>query len=183
MPKGETGSRPLRGWGRDRVCAGKRGIVADSGWRANHDDPDEHRRYPRLECGGVADIRVLPNGGKERGTLLNLSKRGCCFMGNDRLRGCSGSNIEVHLKVRGIDLRVAGVIRHVRQGMRAGIEFVELSERKRDQIEELIGELTILDKKAAQGHVEARKLHEQEYLSKDLHGERRRGPELPLEKR
>jgi hypothetical protein len=104
-------------------------------------------------------------------------------MGNDRLRGCSGSNIEVHLKVRGIDLRVAGVIRHVRQGMRAGIEFVELSERKRDQIEELIGELTILDKKAAQGHVEARKLHEQEYLSKDLHGERRRGPELPLEKR
>lgn len=139
--------------------------MAVSQWDANGEDSGEHRRYPRLECGGIADIRVLPNGGKETGELVNLSKRGCCFMADGRLRGCDGSNIEVHLKVRGIDLRVAGVIRHVHQGRRAGIEFVGLSDRKRDQIEELMVELSELDRLARRAREEARKHHEESLFS------------------
>lgn len=124
----------------------------------------DHRRYPRLDCGGIADLRVLPNGAKEIGSLVNLSKRGCCFMAEEALRGSEGACIEMHLKIRGIDLRVAGIIRHVHQWRRAGIEFVELSERKREQIEELIGELAELTRAAGRARAAARKLHQQEYF-------------------
>jgi len=109
------------------------------------DAESEQRRFPRLSCDGIAHLRVIPSGGSETGCVVNLSKRGCCFVADKPLRGIAGSGIEVHLKVRGIDLRVPGIIRHIRKGVRAGIEFVDLSDRKRDQIDELIGELSILE--------------------------------------
>jgi PilZ domain-containing protein len=141
--------------------------MGHSHWKAESDDAGEHRRFPRLPCGGTADVRVLPNGSKQTGSLADLSKRGCCFLSDEPLRGCSGSNIEVHLKVRGIDLQVAGVIRHVHQRLRAGIEFVELSERKCEQIEELIRELTVARTLAAQSRREAHKLRDERNLSLD----------------
>jgi hypothetical protein len=128
-------------------------------------DGPEHRRYPRVDCGGVADLRVLPSGGKETGTLVNLSKRGCCFLADDDLIGSPGSHVEVHLKVRGIDFRVHGVIRHIRQWRKAGIEFIQLNERKCEQIEELMAELDELCKAADRARNAACKLREQEYLS------------------
>ncbi len=109
----------------------------------------ENRRYPRLVCGGIANIRVIPDGAKETGCLLDLSKRGCCFLADQPLRGHEGSTVEVHLKVKGIDLRVGGMIRHVHKGVRAGIEFVALSERKCEQVDELIAELVEMDKQSA----------------------------------
>ena len=147
------------------VSSPRGGVVSYPHWKANSEETDEHRRYPRLECGGVADIRIIPMGERETGCLVNISKRGCCFLANEFLHGETGCNIEVHLKVRGIDLRVAGIIRHVHRSRRAGIEFLGLSDRKREQIEELIAELMELDKSAARSRAEARKLHADEYLS------------------
>jgi hypothetical protein len=123
--------------------------------KAAADDADsEQRRFPRLSCDGIAHLRVIPNGGRETGCVVNLSKRGCCFVADKPLRGIAGSGIEVHLRVRGIDLRVPGIIRHIRKRVRAGIEFVDLSDRKRDQIDELIGELSILENQAKKLHQE-----------------------------
>jgi len=101
----------------------------------------EHRRFPRLECSGSVDLRVLPNGGNETGSLVNLSKRGCCFLADDPLRGVYGSRIELHMRVCGLDLRVVGVIRHLHSRMQAGIEFLDLTDRKSAQIEEVMVEL------------------------------------------
>lgn len=137
-----------------------------SEWKAVDEEPgSENRRYPRLSCGGIADIRLIPDGVKEAGCLINLSKRGCCFLADEPLRGSAGSTIEVHLKVKGIDLRVSGVIRHVHKGVRAGIEFVALSERKNEQIDELIGELTEMDKQAAHGRAPVPRVQKGEYVS------------------
>ncbi|HWG21717.1 MAG TPA: PilZ domain-containing protein [Terracidiphilus sp.] len=121
----------------------------ESVWDANSDDPGDHRRFPRLECGGIADVRVLPNGGKEMGLLINLSKRGCCFLADEPLLGHAGNTIEVHLKIKGTDLRLAGVIRHIYKQRRAGVEFIDICARKREQLEEVIAELAEMDKEAA----------------------------------
>lgn len=102
----------------------------------------EHRKFPRRPCEGIADIRVLPNGGREAGSIADMSRRGCCFVPAAPLRGVAGSRIEIHLKVRGIDLRIAGVIRHVRNRMRAGIEFLDLTDRKLNEIDEVLVELS-----------------------------------------
>ena len=110
----------------------------------------EHRRYPRIDCGGPADLRVLPNGSPESGSLRNLSLHGCCFIADRPLRGVYGSRIEVHMKVQGIDFRVVGVIRHMHSRMQAGIEFLDLTSRKCAQIEELISELAETTSQPAQ---------------------------------
>jgi hypothetical protein len=124
--------------------------VDQSQWQAEEYDPgSENRQHPRLACGGVADIRVIPDGVKETGTLLDLSRQGCCFLGDKPLSGAEGATIEIHLKVKGIDLRVSGVIRHLHKGVRAGIEFASVSDRKREQIDELICELIEMDKQSA----------------------------------
>ena len=60
--------------------------MAPSKWKAVDESGSEHRRYPRLACGCIADLRVIPNGGKETGGLVNLSKRGCCFLADKPLR-------------------------------------------------------------------------------------------------
>lgn len=122
--------------------------MGNSNWDAHGEDGVENRRHPRVECDGIADIRVLPNGEKQTGSILNLSRRGCCFLADGQLRGHKGSSIELFLRVKGFDLRVAGVIRHVRDGKRAGIEFVKLSERKREQFEEFLTELSEMDESA-----------------------------------
>src|SRR5215469_13578459 len=97
-------------------------------WESDSDNGADHRRFPRLECGGTADVRVLPDGEKEAGSLINLSKVGCCFLAEVPLRAFPGSTVEVHLRVKGTDIRVAGIIRHIRERRRAGIEFIDISE-------------------------------------------------------
>lgn len=140
--------------------------MTETEWKAEPPESGaEHRRYPRLSCGGTADLRVIPEGAKETGSLINLSKRGCCFMADEPLRGLEGSNIEIHMKVRGIDFRVAGVIRHVHKGMRAGIEFLGLSDRKCEQIDELIAELTVLEQQVEKARRDELKKRDEENLA------------------
>ena len=121
--------------------------MADSEPKPQAQEPaDDNRRHPRLACAGIARIRVLPEGAGQTGSLVNLSKRGCLFVSDKLLSGQPGSAIEIHLKVKGIDLRLPGIIRRIDKGIRAGIEFVELSARKCEQIDLLITELFELDK-------------------------------------
>jgi hypothetical protein len=163
LPKWRTWTRTRR-----KVRA-----TARSGKTVDHIEPfaeeyepgSENRRYPRLACGGIANVRVIPDGAKETGCLLDLSKRGCCFLADQLLRGHEGSTVEVHLKVKGIDLRVSGVIRHVHKGVRAGIEFVAISERKSEQVDELIGELVEMDKQTAHLRGENPPPRAKEYVS------------------
>jgi hypothetical protein len=130
-----------------------------------HEPGSENRRYPRLACGGFADIRVIPDGAKESGALLNLSKRGCCFRADKPLCGQAGTTVEVHLKVKGIELRMSGIIRHVYKGVRAGIEFVALSTRKREQVDELISDLYEMDKQTTHQGGENKPAREKKYVS------------------
>lgn len=109
----------------------------------------EQRVHPRLRCKGIAELRVLPVGGVAVGALFDLSKNGCCILSDIPIPAFEHSNVEVHLKVKGMSLRVAGVVRHVHGQTRAGIEFLEVSARKAEQIEELMGELVEMDRTAA----------------------------------
>ncbi|HKF49559.1 MAG TPA: PilZ domain-containing protein [Terracidiphilus sp.] len=109
----------------------------------------EQRVHPRLRCKGIAELRVLPVGGVAVGALFDLSKKGCCILSDVPIPAFEHSNVEVHLKIKGMSLRVAGVVRHVHGQTRAGIEFLEVSARKAEQIEELMAELVEMDRSAA----------------------------------
>jgi hypothetical protein len=104
----------------------------------------DRRGYSRLRCQGAAEMRVLPNGAVEKGRVINLSRRGCCFLADRVVATESGRIVELHMKVRGTDFRVVGGIRYTQEQKRAGIEFVALSERNGELIEELVAELSAL---------------------------------------
>ncbi|MFP5235446.1 MAG: PilZ domain-containing protein [Acidobacteriota bacterium] len=110
--------------------------------------PKCRRVHPRLECKGIVRMRLLPFGSFADGALADLSIRGCCITLEPADGGETGSAVEVLLNVKGIALRLNGSIRHVSRSARMGIEFADVSPRKKKQIEELMSELLEMDKAA-----------------------------------
>lgn len=102
---------------------------------------DERRKYARLRCKGAAEIRYLEMDARTTGTLVDLSVAGCCIEAGDALPVAENPVVEVHLRVNRSVLCVAGVVRYVRQERRAGIEFTGMTERKAQQIKDLVMEI------------------------------------------
>jgi c-di-GMP-binding flagellar brake protein YcgR len=102
---------------------------------------DERRRQPRLRCKGTAEVRVLRAGATFAGTIADLSVSGCCVVTQAELPRIEQPVVEVILTVNSSTLRVAGVVRNVKNDRRAGIEFIDVTRRKADQILELVKEL------------------------------------------
>lgn len=107
---------------------------------------DERRSQPRLRCKGTAELRLLSSNNRISGALLSgaildLSVSGCCVETAAAIPPIENPVVEAILTVNKFTLRVAGVVRHVKEDRRAGIEFVDVTKRKAEQIEELVKEL------------------------------------------
>lgn len=102
---------------------------------------DNRRAQARLRCRGVAEVVLLRLERKLPGTLLDLSVGGCCIQTDQPIPSIERPSVEVQLTVNGITLRVAGIVRNVRKDRYAGIEFINVTPRKADQILELVKEL------------------------------------------
>lgn len=107
---------------------------------------DERRAQPRFQCKGVATIRVLAVEARLAGTLLDLSASGCRIETAAPFPAIENPYVEVILCVDGITLRIAGVVRNTNQDDRVGIEFTDVTERKAEQIQELIADLIEIEK-------------------------------------
>lgn len=103
---------------------------------------DERRAHPRLNCKGVAIVAILRVEAKIPGTLLDLSVSGCCIQLNSPMPYLETPQVEVHLTLKGTSLRVAGIVRQIKSEQCVGIEFIELSSRKAEQIGALFAELS-----------------------------------------
>lgn len=106
-----------------------------------HCKRDDRREFPRLRCKGTAEICFLELGTRAAGTLLDLSAAGCCIETESPLPFVESPSVQVLLAVNGIRLCLAGVVRNMRKGQRAGIEFIDVTSRKSEQITALVAEL------------------------------------------
>ncbi len=100
----------------------------------------ERRRDLRLHCLGLAEVNLINGYSLCEGRVHNLSSSGCriwCTESLDLLPGCE---IEVVLDVDGIRFRVLGALRSEDENG-FGVEFLELSPRCRQYIDDLIREL------------------------------------------
>lgn len=116
-------------------------IPMDIGAARMRSKRDDRRNQPRLRCRGVAEVVLLRLDCKLPGTLLDLSVGGCCIQTDSPIPPIERPSVEVQLTVNGITLRVAGIVRNVRNDRIAGIEFMDVTPRKADQIIELVKEL------------------------------------------
>jgi len=106
----------------------------------------ERRANPRLQCRGLAEFRILPDGPKFNGSVVNLCMNGCLIESEKDVPDKVLSNIEVQIDVDDFRLRLAGCIRHIEDEYLVGIQFTDVSSRKQEQIQHLMAELQEMEK-------------------------------------
>lgn len=121
----------MRATGRDAASA--------DGFRASK--LRERRRQVRYAVDASAAIFLVRVGSTLRGRIVDLSLGGCRIRTEERF--CVGiyTRIEVEFELQGLSFRMGGVIQAVHTCRSVGIRFVDLSERKRQQIADLIVEI------------------------------------------
>jgi len=102
----------------------------------------EHRQSPRLGCRGFGAIQTLP--ANERpcpARILNLSMGGCLMELKGPLDLAVDEIVELIFNVNQTPFRVRAKVRALRSKGLVGFQFLQLSERTRRHLCELIGEL------------------------------------------
>ena len=111
--------------------------------RSNPNENDR-RRSPRFSCGGRAAIYCLPyNGIAIAGTLRNLSEGGICLNLTHGLE--AGMRTEVLVKVNTLSFRAAALVKGGWNSSKISLEFLELSTRGQDALEEVLEDLVRLN--------------------------------------
>lgn len=108
---------------------------------------EDRRRHRRVACSGQARISLLPaDGALYFGRLRDLSEGGTCLEMPCPLP--VGVRAEVLVRIGGMTFRTLGQVRTLNQP-RVGMEFVQISERGRDMLEELLIDFETLQKTVA----------------------------------
>jgi c-di-GMP-binding flagellar brake protein YcgR len=101
----------------------------------------ERRKEPRHKVDGSAILHLLTLGIKMPGRVLDLSLGGCALRTVDPFVLGIYRRVEVEFQIEGLPFRLAGVTQSIHDRNTIGIRFLNLSERKREQVLQLIEEL------------------------------------------
>jgi PilZ domain len=109
------------------------------------DGPERGRRHsPRLNVEDEAEIVLVRSGSALRGRILDLSVTGCCIRTEQQFPVGIYTRVETSFRLEGLPFRLDGVIQSVHDRNTVGIRFLDVSERKRQLILELISELVAM---------------------------------------
>lgn len=101
----------------------------------------ERRTQSREAVDCSAIVFVVKSGSRLEGRIVDLSPSGCGIrLHEPHLRGIY-TRVEVEFRLEGLPFRLGGVIQSIRDKHTLGIRFLDLGERKRSQVDELIAEL------------------------------------------
>jgi hypothetical protein len=103
--------------------------------------PSELRGQRRPEVHRFATIILVRDGSRFRGRILHLSLNNCRIRTDERIPVGIYSRVDTEFQLRGFSFRLSGIIETMHDRYSAGIHFLDLSEHKRRQVLELMGEL------------------------------------------
>lgn len=101
----------------------------------------ERRAQTRHEVDTSASILLVRIGCTLRGRILDLSLSGCRIRTDEHFPVGIYTRVETEFRLEGLPFRLGGVIQVIHDCRTVGIRFLDLSERKRQQVTELIGEI------------------------------------------
>ena len=101
----------------------------------------ERRQQSRHEVDTTATILLVNVGSTLRGRILDLSLTGCRIHTDDHFPVGIYTRVETEFRLEGLPFRLGGVIQAIHDRNTVGIRFLDLSERKQEQVLELIGEI------------------------------------------
>ena len=108
----------------------------------------ERRQTMRQEVDDSAQIHLVKIRSILKGRILDLSLGGCRIRTDERFPVGIYTRVEVEFHLDGLPFRLGGVIQVIHDRYTVGIRFLDLSERKREQVQDLIEE--IAEMRAAQ---------------------------------
>jgi len=106
----------------------------------------ERRQQSRHEVDTTATILLVNVGSTLRGRILDLSLAGCRIRTDEHFPVGIYTRVEIEFRYQGLPFRLGGVIQAIHDRDTVGIRFLDLSQRKREQVLELIGEIEQLRK-------------------------------------
>jgi c-di-GMP-binding flagellar brake protein YcgR len=101
----------------------------------------ERRKEPRLKVDGAAVLHLLDLGIRLRGRVLDLSVSGCQFRTEDCYSLGIYRRVEIEFTVEGTPFRLSGVTQSIHKKSAVGVRFLNVSDRKWQQLVELIAEI------------------------------------------
>jgi hypothetical protein len=103
----------------------------------------ERRTQSRHEVDTSAVIFLINIGSRLQGRIQDLSVGGCRIRTDERFPVGIYTRVETEFRLEGLPFRLGGVIQaiHDRERRVVGIRFLDVSDRKREQVKQLIGEI------------------------------------------
>jgi c-di-GMP-binding flagellar brake protein YcgR len=109
----------------------------------------ERRNQSRHEVDTSATILLINIASRITGRILNLSLGGCRIRTQERFPVGIYTRVETEFHLEGLPFRLAGVIQAVQDRQFVGIRFLDVSERKREQLQLLIAEIEEMSESGA----------------------------------
>jgi hypothetical protein len=109
------------------------------------ENPAEHRGAPRFAVDDDAVILLLASATNYPCRIQDLSMSGCRMQTRVRFGGSAWSKVEVTFRIRGLSLRFSGQVQWTDGRQTVGIRFLNLTERRLEDLTELLGEIEALN--------------------------------------
>jgi hypothetical protein len=101
----------------------------------------DRRAQTRHHVDTAATIFLVRGGSSLPGRILDLSMTGCLIRSDERFPVGIYTRVETEFRLEGLPFRLGGVIQSIRDPHNVGIRFLDMSPRKREQVEQLIAEI------------------------------------------
>ena len=102
------------------------------------------RKEPRHAVDTGAVIRLIDLAATVKGRIVDLSMGGCRIQANRRFPVGVFRRVEAEFHIDGLPFRLPGVTQAIYDPFNVGIRFVDITERKREQLALLIEEIKAL---------------------------------------
>lgn len=134
----ETAPRAAKPAGENAHNAGKDAQPAGPVGMPNRRERRQQARHP---VNDTASVFLINGGAVLRGRIVDLSLGGCRIWTERRFLVGIYTRVEVEFHIGGQAFRLGGVIQATHDRSQVGIRFLDMSDRKRKQVEQLIQEL------------------------------------------
>jgi c-di-GMP-binding flagellar brake protein YcgR len=109
----------------------------------------ERRASTRHEVDTSAAIYLVNVGSRLRGRIVDLSQGGCRICTNENFPVGIYTRVEIEFQLHGLPFRIGGVVQAIHDQRQVGMRFLDVSPRKRAQMEQLIEEINEFEKMKA----------------------------------
>jgi hypothetical protein len=108
---------------------------------AAHPPPPERRTHSRLVVDDTSIIILVKVGSRLIGRIIDISIGGCRIRCAERFPVGIYTRVETEFRIEGLSFRLGGVVQAIHDPHTVGIRFLDMSSRKREQLEQLIEEI------------------------------------------